>query len=61
MWVWAILAVYLVFKGKELVSLAELRPEAEREVAVRNAKQWFAASVLIAVGYSLLMLGSMVF
>ena len=53
MHLFAILGIYLIFKGKELVSLAELRPENERETAVRNARQWFAASVLIGVTFTI--------
>ena len=48
-----LLCIYLIFKGKELVSLAQLRADSGKDKAIHNAKGWFTASLIIALVFAL--------
>ena len=48
-----LLCIYLVFKGKELLLLADLQPAETRERASKSAFNWFRASVIFAIIFAL--------
>ena len=48
--------IYLIFKGKELVSIAEASPEDVREAAQKSAINWFRGALAIAAIFFVLSL-----